>query len=71
MAKISKKKSNGKKAIPMFLVQSKLKEYIASQDCRTAGDAVDALSLEVAVLIDKAVERTKANGRSTVKATDF
>ena len=55
----------------LLVVRSKVKEYAAKKKMRFGGDAIDALSHEVATLIDKAVERAKANGRKTVQARDL
>lgn len=54
-----------------MIVVSKVKEYIKSKGCQTAGDSIPALSKEVTKLIDKACERVKANGRQTVKPQDL
>lgn len=54
-----------------LVVVSKVKDYIKSKGCQTAGDAIPALSEEVRRLIDKAVERVHANGRQTVKPQDL
>ena len=56
--------------VEVLVVRSKVKEYAAKKKMRFGGDAVDALSKEVAALIDKAVERAKANNRGTVKGRD-
>ena len=55
----------------ILIVQSKVKEVIKKQGCNTASDAVDAMSKQVEGMIKKAIDRCKANGRKTVKATDF
>lgn len=55
----------------ILVVQSKVREMIKGQGCSTSGDAVDALSNEVNRIVKKAVERTKANGRKTVKGSDI
>lgn len=54
-----------------LIVVSKVKEYIKSKGCQTAGDSIPALSKEVQKLIDKAIERVQANGRQTVKPQDL
>lgn len=53
-----------------LVVRSKIKEYAKKKKMAFGADAIDALSKEVARLIDKAVERAKENRRSTVKARD-
>lgn len=55
----------------VLVVKSKVKEYIKGKDCNTASDLYDALSEEVKALLDKAVDRTKANGRKTVQSKDI
>ena len=54
-----------------LVVWSKVKEYIKSKGCMTAGDTLKALSDKVRCLLDKATERTKVNKRSTVKPVDL
>ncbi|MCZ6602835.1 MAG: hypothetical protein O6952_07510 [Planctomycetota bacterium] len=54
-----------------LIVGSKIKAYIRSKKCMTAGDLVEGLSNEVYNLLDKAVGRTKANKRSTVRPQDL
>lgn len=56
---------------PNLIVGSKMKDYIRSKKCMVAGDLVDSLSGEVYNLIDRAVGRTKANKRSTVRPQDL
>ncbi len=55
----------------MMVVTSKVKAYIKEKGCMTSADAVEALNCKVAKLLDEAVERTKANKRSTVKPQDL
>ncbi len=55
----------------ILVVQSKIREMIKLQGCSTSADAVDALSAEVERVVKKAVERTKGNGRKTVKGQDI
>ena len=45
----------------VLVVASKIKEAIKAEDCNTAGDAVDAISAEVAKMIKKAALRAKEN----------
>ena len=54
-----------------LIVGSKIKAYIRSKKCMTAGDLVEGLSNEVYALLDRAVGRTKANKRSTVRPQDL
>ena len=55
----------------MLVVKSKVRAYANKKKMSFGGDAADALSREVARLIDKAIERAKANRRSTVKGRDI
>ena len=55
----------------ILVVQSKVREMIKGDGCSTSADAVEALSNEVTRIIKKAIERTKANGRKTVKGSDI
>ncbi|MEZ5063181.1 MAG: hypothetical protein R3B81_00515 [bacterium] len=55
----------------ILVVQSKIRDMIKAQGCSTSAEAVDALSAEVTRIVKKAIERTKANGRKTVKGQDI
>ncbi|MBX7148550.1 hypothetical protein K1X76_05645 [bacterium] len=55
----------------VLVVASKVKAYIKSKKCQTSGDAIGAISNAVYAAIDRAIERTKANRRSTVKPQDI
>lgn len=63
MAKASKKE--------IAVVVSKVKDYVKSKGCMTSSEAIPALSDKIYCLIDKAIERTKANGRQTIKPQDL
>jgi hypothetical protein len=54
-----------------LIVASKVKAYIKSKGAMTASDSLAALSCKVYCLLDKAIERTQANRRSTVKPQDL
>lgn len=54
-----------------LVVQSKVRELFKKHGCNTGSEAVDYLNQEVARLIKVAAERTKQNGRKTVKAADI
>lgn len=68
---MAKRKSKSKSSGEMLVVQSKVKEYIRSKGMRTGGDFADALSEEVEILIDNAIDRTETNKRQTVMAGDL
>jgi hypothetical protein len=55
----------------MLVVASKVKAYIKSKGCQTAGDSLGALNDKIHGLLDSAVARTKGNRRSTVKPQDL
>jgi hypothetical protein len=55
----------------VLVVVSKIKEFIKSKDCMTAGDLPDALSGQVYSMLERACERAKANKRSTVRPEDL
>jgi histone H3/H4 len=55
----------------ILVVTSKVKAYVKNKQMQTSADAIDALSDKVCALLDAAVERAKANRRSTVKAQDL
>lgn len=57
---------------PLF-VKSKVREYIKSKGCNTSSAVLDGDSLNGIIMgmLDKAVARSKGNGRKTVKARDL
>jgi len=57
--------------LEMMVVASKVKAYIKSKGCMTSGDALAELNCKIAGILDAAVQRTKANKRSTVKPQDL
>ena len=54
-----------------LVVGSKVRDYLRSKKCMVSGELVENLSNEVYSLLDKAVNRTKANKRSTVRPQDL
>ena len=54
-----------------LIVASKVKAYIKGKRMMTSSDALGAISDAVYCMLDRAVERTKANRRSTVKPQDL
>jgi hypothetical protein len=65
-AKVAKKGSR-----EALVVASKVKAYIKSKGNMTASETLGALNEKVYCLLDKAVARTSANRRSTVKPQDL
>ncbi len=61
-------KKGSKEAV---IVASKVRAYIKSKKCLTSGESLEALNCTVYCLLDEAIERAKANKRSTVKAQDL
>ena len=55
----------------ILVVQSKVRDEVKKKKANMAGDFADALSKEVANLVDRAVKRAKNNGRKTVRANDL
>ena len=55
----------------VLVVASKIKAYIKSKNMMTSSDALEAISDRVYCMPDAAIERTKANRRSTVKPQDL
>ena len=69
-AKKTAKKATAAAASPV-VVTSKVRERLRQQDARMASDFVDALNAEVDVLVERAIQRAKDNGRSTVRPQDL
>jgi len=59
----------GEKA-EMLVVGSKVKNYIKSQGVMSSSDVLGAINCAVYCLLERAVERAKANNRKTVGARD-
>ena len=56
-----------------LFVKSKVKEYIKGKGCNTASEVLDGSKLNAILLdlLNKAVERAKANNRKTVQERDL
>lgn len=54
-----------------LVVASKVKAYIKSKKMMTSSDALGAISDNVYSMLDRAIARTQANRRSTVKPQDL
>jgi hypothetical protein len=54
-----------------LIVASKVKAYIKSKKMMTSSESLEAISEKVYGMLDVAIDRTKANRRSTVKAQDL
>ena len=75
---MAKKKSKKKKAAKkksskkdVLVVASKVKAYIRSKKMMCSADAIGSISDSIYANLDRAIERTKANRRSTVKPQDI
>ncbi len=60
-----------KKKRESLVVASKVKAYIKGKKMMTSSDALEALNERIYCLLDCAIQRTKANRRTTVKAQDL
>lgn len=60
-----------KKEADMLLVGSKTKEALKSSGLNVSSDALDKLNERVHAMVKDAQERCSANGRKTVRASDF
>jgi histone H3/H4 len=54
-----------------MVVSSRVKDLVKSWGLRSEGELPDAVSAKVAELLKAAADRTKANGRSTVRGSDL
>lgn len=55
----------------MLLVSSKTKDAIKAAGLNVAGDALEVLNEKVHALVKEAQARCEANGRKTVRGSDF
>lgn len=72
-AKKSTRKSTASRSsgTQQLVVASRIKEAAKAQDVRVAGDFAEAFNEEVNEMLTKAIERTKSNGRGTVRPGDL
>jgi len=54
-----------------LVVGSKVKAYIKGKGCHTSSDSLEAVSKQVAKMLDAAVARCKENKRMTVRPGDL
>lgn len=77
MAKAKKKakkpaaKKKAAKGREVLVVASKVKDYIKSAGLQSSSDVIPSLSEKIYELLDGAMERTKTNGRATVRPHDL
>ncbi len=55
----------------VLVVGSKVKAFLKTKGVKTAGDTVEAVSEKLYCILEKAVDRTKANKRLTVRPCDL
>lgn len=55
----------------MLLIGSKTKEALKGSGLNVAGDALDVLNEKVHAMVKEAQKRCEANGRKTVRGSDF
>ena len=55
----------------LLVVNSKVREAVKNLDMNISGDFAQGLSNKVQILIEEAVNRTKAHNKKTVKACDL
>jgi histone H3/H4 len=70
MPKKTKKRTTKGRQRDVLVVASKVKAYIKSKKMNTSADAIATLSDQVYTMIDNATNRSRANGRKTVKGQD-
>ena len=64
--------NGGTMSAEVLVVASKVRSYIKDKGkCNTASETIEALSLAVEKVLDKAIETAKAQGRKTVMARDI
>jgi hypothetical protein len=70
MAKKKKKAAKKGRDREVLCVASKVKAYMKRKNMNTSAEAITCLSDRIYCMLDTASERTKANGRKTLKAQD-
>ncbi len=62
-----------KKATEPLFVKSKVREFIKGKGCNTSSGVLDGDTFNGIIMgiLDKAINRSKANNRKTVKARDL
>ena len=62
--------SEAKVGRELLIIQSKVRELVRSKEKRVSEDFLDALSDHVHQVIERAIVRATANGRSTLRNAD-
>jgi len=62
-----------KEKADILFVKSKVRDYVHSKECNASSDVLDGDSLDKIIkgLLDRAIERAKANNRKTVMEKDL
>jgi hypothetical protein len=60
-----------KEAREVLVVGSKVKNHVKAKKLHSSSDVIEVLDAKVRALLDAAMERTKANKRSTVRPHDL
>jgi len=59
------------KLTDVMIKKSAVKDFVKGLNMRISSEAVDGMSYVVASKLEDAAARAKANGRSTIKLSDF
>ena len=59
------------KATLTMIMETRMKEYIKLAGMHSTSDMADAVNAQVAIILDGAIRRCKANNRSTVQPKDL
>jgi len=54
-----------------FLVASRLRNYVNQKELKLSDETIKSLNESIRQIVDKAIERTKANKRITVRPYDI
>ena len=68
---MAKKKKADKKPAFTFIVKSAVQEFAKKNKMMVGSDSYDALNMKIENMLKAAVDRTKGNGRKTLKAYDL
>jgi predicted lactoylglutathione lyase len=60
-----------KKDQGLLIVQSKVRDIIREKEMRTSDEFINALSEHVRTSVERAIQRAKENGRSTLRPADL
>lgn len=54
-----------------FVVGSRVRAYVSQQDLKLSDETLEAINRHVHAMIDRAIERTRANKRLTIRPHDL